>query len=262
MSLYLTLSLVLLVYMVFWYVLALIKKRNDVADIAWGLGFPLLCWTAFFMSGFSLVSFVVNILITIWGSRLALHIYKRNWNKPEDYRYLAWRNEWKNFYVRSFLQIFVLQGFLLFLIVYPAIFINDASPNSFSFFSVIGIIIWLVGFYFEVVGDLQLKEFIQKPKNQGKIMDQGLWMYTRHPNYFGEVTMWWGIFIIASILPNGLYTIIGPITITYLILFVSGIPLLEKKYVGRPDFDDYKKRTSIFFPLPPKKKRENLYQIT
>ncbi len=116
-----------------------------------------------------------------------------------------------------------------------------------------GLIIWLIGFYFEVMGDKQLKNFIGDKQNKGQIMTEGLWKYTRHPNYFGEVTMWWGIFTLAFNDKLGLISLISPLTITYLILFVSGVPLLEKKYQGRPDFDEYKKKTSIFLPLPPRK---------
>jgi steroid 5-alpha reductase family enzyme len=114
--------------------------------------------------------------------------------------------------------------------------------------------VWAIGFFFEVMGDRQLKQFLHNPSHKGKIMDRGLWAYTRHPNYFGEVLQWWGIFLCALALPFGYVTIIGPLLITYLILFVSGIPMLEKKYKGRPDYEQYKKRTSMFFPLPRKNK--------
>ncbi len=252
MNFYLILASILFVYMFFWFIISIIKKRNDVADIAWGLGFPILAWISFVISGFSLLSILVNILVTIWGVRLAWHIYKRHKGKPEDSRYLAWRKEWKNFYFRSFLQVFMLQGLMLFLISIPVIFINNSKLSSFSILSILGIAVWLVGFYFEVTGDAQLSNFISKPENKGKVMQEGLWKYSRHPNYFGEVTMWWGIFIISLAIPSGLFTIIGPITITILILFVSGVPLLEKKYAGRQDFEKYKKQTSVFLPLPPK----------
>ncbi len=238
--------------MTFWFVISSLKKRNDYADIAWGLGFVLLSWSGGFIDGLNLRSLIVNFLITIWGLRLAWHIYLRNHNKPEDYRYQAWRKKWKNFYLRSFLQIYMLQGLFLYLIILPVLFINKSSFNGFQILDVIGFIVWVVGFYFESVGDYQLKKFISNPLNKGKLIDEGLWRYSRHPNYFGEVTQWWGIFIIALSLPLSFFTIIGPVTITILILFVSGVPLLEKKYAGRKDFEEYKKRTSIFFPLPPR----------
>jgi steroid 5-alpha reductase family enzyme len=117
----------------------------------------------------------------------------------------------------------------------------------------LGVAIWIIGFYFEAVGDYQLSKFKKDPTNKGKIIQTGLWRYTRHPNYFGEVVLWWGIFLIAVNSPNGLIGIIGPLTITFLILKVSGIPMLEEKYEGRADFGAYKNRTSKFFPLPPKR---------
>ena len=252
MNYYLILALVLLGYMTFWFIVSVVKKRNDVADIAWGLGFVLMAWLSFLLSGFSFKALLVNVLVTIWGTRLAWHIYNRNKKRGEDSRYLEWRKTWKYFYLRSFLQVFLLQGVFLFSISLPVIFINHSVSNSFGFLEVVGLFVWGIGFYFESTGDRQLREFIANPANKGKLMDKGLWQYSRHPNYFGEVTQWWGIFIMALSIPGSLFTIIGPLTITILILFVSGIPLLEKKYAGRSDFEEYKKRTSIFIPLPPK----------
>jgi len=110
-----------------------------------------------------------------------------------------------------------------------------------------------MGFYFEAVGDYQLRTFTKDPSNRGKIIRSGLWRFTRHPNYFGEVVLWWGILLIALSAPNGWVALIGPVTITFLLLQVSGIPMLEKKYEGNPEFEEYKKRTSAFFPLPPKR---------
>lgn len=253
MNYYLTLALALLGYMTLWFFISIIKKRNDIADIAWGLGFVLLAWLSFFISGFSVKALLVNSLVTVWGLRLALHIYHRNKTKPEDSRYLEWRKTWKNFYLRSFIQVFLLQGIFLFLISLPVLFINHSVSNDIGTLVLVGLLVWATGFYFETTGDKQLKEFISNPANKGKLMDKGLWRYSRHPNYFGEVTQWWGIFIIALSSPGSLFTIIGPLTITVLILFVSGVPLLEKKYADRPDFKEYKKRTSVFIPLPPKK---------
>ena len=252
MNYYFILGLTLLGYITFWFIVSVIKKRNDVADIAWGLGFVLMAWTSFYLSGYSLKSLLVNSLVTIWGIRLAWHIYNRNKKREEDSRYLKWRKTWSNFYLRSFLQVFLLQGIFLFLISLPVIFINRTATNNFGFLEIVGLIIWGIGFYFESTGDRQLKEFISDPANKGKLMDRGLWQYSRHPNYFGEVAQWWGIFLIALSIPGSLFTIIGPVTITILILFVSGVPILEKKYAGRLDFEEYKKRTSTFITLPPK----------
>ncbi len=252
MSIYILLAILLLTYMTSWFVFSLIKKRNDVADIAWGIGFIVLSWASFFMSGeTNMRGFIACLLVTIWGVRLAWHIFLRNRNKTEDYRYVQWRKEWGKFFlVRSYFQVYILQGILLYLIVYPVLFINNNSTSGITLIDILGIIVWITGFIFESVGDSQLKVFIKNPLNKGKIMTSGLWKFSRHPNYFGEVTQWWGIFIMALSVINGWITIFGPLTITCLILFVSGVPLLEKKYAGRKDFEEYKKKTSIFIPLP------------
>lgn len=237
-----------------WFVVSLLKKRNDVADIAWGLGFTLMTWVSFFLSGNSSArGILVGVLVSIWGLRLAWHIHRRNKGKTEDYRYLAWRKEWgKWFYLRSYFQVYLLQGIFLFLIVSPVLLINKSAGTALGLLDIVGVSVWLVGFYFETIGDAQLARFIKDPANKGKLMQRGLWAYTRHPNYFGEVTLWWGIGLIALSVPSGWLGIIGPLTITFLILKVSGIPMLEKKMVEHPDFAEYKKRTSIFFPLPRK----------
>lgn len=255
MNYYLILAIILFCYMNFWFIFSLIKKRNDIADIAWGLGFILLSWSAFFLSKtYSLTAFIVNILISIWGFRLAIHIYLRNKKKKEDYRYEQWRKDWGKFFLlRSYFQVYILQGIFLYFICLPSLFINKSEISSFGYVPFIGILVWSIGFLFESVSDKQLSDFIKNPQNKGKLIESGLWKYSRHPNYFGEVTQWWGIFIIALSFPNSFFTVIGPLTITILILFVSGIPLLEKKYEGRKDFEEYKKKTSIFFPLPPRK---------
>lgn len=249
---YLWLLIALLGYAVVWFLIAVVKKRNDVADIAWGLGFVFLAWLAFFFSSQHERGLLVNILVTIWGVRLAIHIYRRNRGKPEDFRYNQWRMEWKNFYTRSFLQVFLLQGFFLYIIALPVMAINLSSNHTFSPIDYLGVLIWMIGFFFEVVADFQLSKFKSKPANKGKIITIGLWQYSRHPNYFGEAVQWWGIFLLAVTLPFGWTTIVSPILITILLRYVSGVPMLERKYQGRTDFEAYKKSTSIFFPLPPK----------
>jgi len=254
MSYFLTLGIVLFVYMTLWFVVSLLKKRNDVADVAWGLGFVLMAWVSFFLSSDSGVrGILVGVLVSIWGLRLAWHIHMRNKGKTEDYRYLAWRKEWgKYFYIRSYFQVYILQGVFLFLIVLPVLFINKSTGAMLGMLDVLGLVVWLFGFYFEAVGDAQLAQFIKNPENKGKLMQNGLWAYTRHPNYFGEVTQWWGLWLIALSSPGGVWSIIGPLTITFLILKVSGIPMLEKKMEENPDFAEYKRRTSVFIPLPRK----------
>jgi len=243
-----------LLYMTGWFIAAQIRGRNDIADVAWGLGFILV-------AAISLVAgdansprgLLVSGLVLIWGLRLAFHIHARNRGKGEDPRYRTWREEWgKWFVLRSFLQVFMLQGFLLLLVAVPIVFANTAPAGPLGWLDLLGLVIWLYGFGFEAVGDWQLLKFIRDPNNKGKLMTSGLWRYTRHPNYFGEVTLWWGIWLMTLALPGGWLTIVGPLTITFLILKVSGIPMLEKQYEDRADFQEYKRHTSAFFPLSPK----------
>lgn len=250
MNYFQTLALVTFIYMNFWFVISLIKKRNDVADIGWGLGFVLLAWTSLFLSGsFNLRGFIVSILVSVWGIRLAWHIYTRNKGNAEDYRYLAWREAWKDwFYIRSYFQVYILQGIFMIVIATPVIVINRETGSPINLLDLIGISVWIFGFVFEAVGDAQLAKHIHNPKNKGKLIQTGLWKYTRHPNYFGEVTLWWGIWIIALSIAHGWISIIGPITITFLILKVSGIPMLEEKMQKKPEFEEYKRKTSSFIP--------------
>jgi steroid 5-alpha reductase family enzyme len=229
-----------------WYGLSIYKKRNDIADIAWGMGFILVAFFNLFTGYLSFQSLIIVFLTTIWGGRLAFHIYLRNKNKKEDSRYKQFKNS-------PYLKVFMLQGLFMLLISTPIIFISHIDAYGWTNLNTIGLWIWCIGFYFEAVADSELKEFLINPKNKGKIMDQGLWKYSRHPNYFGEVTMWWGIWLISFYNLNSLFAIIGPLTITTLILFVSGIPLLEKKYQGNKLFENYKKKTNIFIPWFPKK---------
>lgn len=230
-------------------------KNNSIIDTMWGLLFVIV-------SGFMLITqplildrhVIVFMFVMIWGLRLAIRIAKRNAGKPEDFRYANFRSSWgKYFLVRSFFQIYVLQGILCLLIMFP-VFANFSNYTSLSYLNIFGIFVWILGFFFEAVGDHQLDKFIKDKNNKGKLMMSGLWAYTRHPNYFGEATMWWGIWLIAlSMSPFAMYiniiSVLGPITITILLLFVSGVPLLEKKMSEHPDFAKYKKQTSMFLPL-------------
>jgi steroid 5-alpha reductase family enzyme len=263
-----TLAAVLFVYMCLWFCVSILQKRNDVADVAWGLGFVLLAWASFFLSGRSIdtASFRaigVCALVTVWGVRLAHYIHARHVGRAEDARYAAWRTTWRYFYTRSFFQIYVLQGALLLLVAFPILFINASDGVPLSMFDVLGFTVWAFGFYFEVVGDRQLKAFLADPANKGKLCTTGLWQYTRHPNYFGEVCLWWGVWLFAlassfpitvfgATVPSALCALLGPLTITFLILKVSGIPMLEKSMQKHPDFAAYARRTNMFIPWVPK----------
>ncbi len=210
--------------------------------------------TFFLKAEFTFRQILVTVLIFIWGERLAIHIAIRNRGRGEDFRYAQWRKDWgKAFLIRSFFQIFMLQGVLLLIISYPVILINYSMEKGIKALDVMGLVLWVVGFFFEAVGDYQLLRFKRDKRNRGKIMSRGLWRFTRHPNYFGEAVMWWGIFLMAISVENGWTVIISPLLITLLLLKVSGVIMLEKKYVGNKEFEDYAKRTSGFFPWFPKK---------
>ncbi|MGB4936200.1 MAG: DUF1295 domain-containing protein [Ferruginibacter sp.] len=247
-------SALIFVYATCWYAIALFKKRNDVADIAWGPGYILICIFLLVTQSWSPMSLLLYILVSLWGVRLAIHIYSRNKNKTEDFRYRQWREAWgRHFYWRSYVQVFLLQGFILLIIISPVIFAAVKPETVWNGFTIAGLCCWITGFYFQAVGDHQLSVFVKQRKNKGDIMQTGLWKFSRHPNYFGELMMWWGIFIICIPIPGSLFFIVSPLTITGLLLFVSGIPMLEKKYAGNDMFRDYKKRTSVLIPMPPKK---------
>jgi steroid 5-alpha reductase family enzyme len=245
---------VVAVYASLWFLVALKLRRNDVADVAWGAGFIVLALAGqFAAAAISIRGLLVLALVIIWGVRLSLHIGLRNRGKSEDARYRKWREEWgAHATVRAFFQVFLLQGFLAVVILFPVTYILAHQGFDVTWLDAMGIAVWLMGFAFEAIGDLQLAQFKNVPGNRGRVITSGLWKYTRHPNYFGEVTLWWGVWLIACSAPGGWKTVFGPATITALILLVSGIPLLERKYEGNLEFKEYQRRTSAFFPLPPK----------
>ena len=258
---YLISLIIVLIFTTIIFFIAQKKKDNSIIDIAYGLGFIVTSLVLFAMKlQVSLVppqATIIFLLILIWGSRLAYRIYNKNKGKGEDFRYKAWREEWnkkgESYYkLRAYLQIFVLQGTIISIVLLPFTLSlhNNTSPNSFL---LIGVLVWLLGFFFEVLGDKQLDAFIRNTNpDKGTIMKTGLWKYTRHPNYFGESTMWFGIACIALSAQSSLFVVLSPLVITYLLLFVSGIPMLEKRWEGVPEWEVYKKNTSAFFPLPPK----------
>lgn len=234
------------------FVIAQIISDNSIVDIAWGIGFILVTTFALISNGlYETRHMILWFLITVWGLRLSFHILSRH--KGEDWRYANWRKTWKHFILRSYLQVFMLQGLCMFIIVIAALYSFGINGPQLMWLDYIGLIVWLIGFLFETIGDAQLDDFIKNKKSlRNKICKVGLWKYTRHPNYFGEATMWWGIFLIAFAGTGNWLLIISPITITYLVRFVSGVPMLEEKYMKSKEFQKYAKKTNVFFPLPPR----------
>lgn len=243
------------------YLLALVRDDYSVVDIFWGMSFVVLAtllnllrltrgdvlmWSEYVLWGF----------VALWGLRLTLYLGKRNWSKSEDYRYVAMRKKWgaKHQKLKAYLKVFMTQGFFHLLIAtgFVLAFSFPVAGSSLlrTVLFVSGSLIFIIGWLFETLGDAQLQKFKTQPKNKGKVFTEGVWKYTRHPNYFGEVVVWWGLWlVILSISPIiGLIGVISPLIITWLMLYVSGIPLLEKRYEGNEDFEAYKKTTNAFFP--------------
>ena len=242
------------------FIIAQIKKNNGLADMAWGLGFVVVAVTSLIVNNtFTIYQIVITALTLIWGLRLFFYIGLRNWSKPEDFRYVNMRKKWgKHVHLKAYFIVFMLQMSFLLVVASPILLssIVDVSLSTTGWIILgFGILLWLIGFFFESVGDAQLKAFKKNPQNKGKVLTTGLWKYTRHPNYFGEAVMWWAIWIISmsTLSPLLLIGIIGPLFINYLLRYVSGVPLLEKRYKDNLEFQAYAKKTSIFIPLPPKK---------
>jgi steroid 5-alpha reductase family enzyme len=254
MTLFPASALAVAAYMTALFVVAVVRKDNSVADIGWGGGFIAVALLAFFREqSWAFRRVLVVALVVVWGLRLAGHIYLRNRTKGEDFRYAAWRARWgKGFLLRSYVQVFLLQGALLLAISAPVLLALREREGRPDAWAAVGAAVWAFGFLFEAVSDHELVRFKRRPENEGRIITTGLWKFSRHPNYFGEAVLWWGLFFIALPAPGGWLGVIGPLTITLLLRFVSGVPMLERKYRGRPDFEDYARRTNAFFPWPPK----------
>ncbi len=251
---YLYSALAIFCYMVVVFLWATAIKDNSIVDIGWGMGFVVVGGVGLALQGaLSSYHLVLFGMIAIWAVRLSSYIFTRHSNTGEDYRYAQWRKEWGKYVVpRAFLQIFMLQGVFMYIIALPII-VAMASAVTLSSVSYLGIAIWLIGFLFEAIGDYQKSKFKANPANNGKIMQSGLWRYTRHPNYFGEALLWWGIFVF--VVPAGYWyiSIISPIVLTFLLTKVSGVAMLEKKYTGNKEFEAYAQKTNSFIPWMPKK---------
>ena len=200
-TIFLTGALAIFIFIVLMFIIATIKKDNSKVDIGWGLGFIVLDLATLITSDqFTPQSLLLFFIVLVWGLRLAGYIFKRNYGTGEDYRYVQMCQAWGKWVVpRAFLQVFMLQGMLMYIIALPFLVVNSCPEGDINVLSYIGAALWAIGFFFEAVGDAQKSEFKKNPANNGRIMQSGLWRYTRHPNYFGEAVMWWGIFLIPSV---------------------------------------------------------------
>lgn len=248
------LLLVLGLAFVVWLV-SLVRRDASLADVFWGLGFAALAWLYRDLGDAeSLRAVLVPALVTIWGARLSAHILWRSRGRGEDPRYAAMRRRWgARFPLVSLFTVFWLQAAVLWIVALPLLQVQTA-PAPWSWLDGLGVALFVAGFAFEAVGDLQLLRFRADPANRGRVLDEGLWRYTRHPNYFGDATLWWGLGCLALATPGGAWTLAGPALMTFLLHRVSGVTLLEKGlHETRPGYRDYATRTSPFFPRPPRR---------
>ncbi|MEX2279151.1 MAG: DUF1295 domain-containing protein [Acidimicrobiia bacterium] len=237
--------------MIVVWLISLAAKDASIVDIVWGLGFVLVAWIAWGRrEGGDARSLLTAALTTVWGLRLAGYLAWRNLGKGEDFRYQAMRRKYgSRFGLISLFVVFGLQGVLMWIVSLP---VQAASGGPLAWLDWVGVAVWFTGLGFETIGDLQLAAFKRDPKNQGQVLDTGLWRYTRHPNYFGDFCVWWGLYLIA-VASGAWWAVVGPAVMTALLIRYSGAGLLEKS-IGkrRPGYDEYVRRTNAFFPGPPR----------
>jgi steroid 5-alpha reductase family enzyme len=248
---------VIMAMMTLVWVVSVIMKNAGIVDPFWGLGFVVVATFYFWQSeGFELRKIILMILVAIWGLRLWAYLMWRNWGKTEDFRYRQFRKNYgeHRYWWVSFFQVFLLQGFLMWLISAPLLgAIYYSTENAINIFDAFAIIFWLIGFAFEAGGDYQLVKFKSKPENKGKLLDTGFWKYTRHPNYFGDAAVWWG-FALFAIAAGSYLTVLGSLIMTGLLLKVSGVALLEKSMKNtKSGYREYIMKTPAFIPWFPKK---------
>jgi len=243
--------------MLLLWLLSLRLRDASIVDIWWGPGFAAIAAFTFWLApgGDPARSALVLVLAAAWGLRLGAYLFWRNAGKDEDYRYQAMRRHFGERFPRvSLVRVFGFQGLLMWFISLPLQVAQTGGPTG-----GLGALDWLgaavvaAGLLCESIGDFQLARFKADPANAGRVMDRGLWRYTRHPNYFGDSVVWWGLWLVACGAPGGIYTVLSPALMTYLLLRVSGVALLERGLVKRkPAYADYIARTSAFVPLPPR----------
>jgi len=248
-------ALTIAVLMVSTWIISVLVKNASIVDIVWGFGFVAVAWVVrLTVDGHADRQNLLVAMATIWGLRLSGYLFWRNHGKGEDYRYKSMRKHWgPRFWLISLGTVFAVQATIMFLVSLPVQLGQASADDSLGLLVPIGIAVWLVGLFFEAVGDAQLARFKKDPANAGTVMDKGLWRYTRHPNYFGDACVWWGIALVAADTPVGRWGIIGAVVMTVFLRRVSGVTLLEKSLVKRREgYVDYVARTSPFVPRPPK----------
>ena len=249
-------ALAIAVVMVSTWLLSVALKNASIVDIVWGAGFVVVTWVMqLTIEGDSSRQWLITAMASIWGLRLSGYLARRNIGHGEDWRYVAMRKRHgRRFPLVSLVTVFALQGVVMFLVSLPVQLGHADRSPSVGPVAVMGLLVWFLGIVFEAVGDMQLRRFKKDHSNAGLVMDRGLWSLTRHPNYFGDSCVWWGIGIVAAEAGTAAWGLIGPVVMTLFLTKVSGVPMLERSLAKRkPGYADYMARTSGFFPRPPKK---------
>ena len=240
------------------WLLSLALKDASIVDIYWGLGFAVVAWVTYAVAdGDDVRRSLLVVMVTLWAVRLSGYLAWRNIGHGEDRRYQAMRRHWGDrFGVVSLGTVFMLQASLQWVVSLPVqVGQVGTQPAALATLDVIGFALWAVGLAFETIGDLQLARFKARKANRGKVMDRGLWRFTRHPNYFGDFLVWWGIYLVAAASSGARWTVIGPLVMSVLLMRVSGVGLLERSLrKRRQGYEEYIRRTSAFFPWFPKRR--------
>lgn len=247
---------VIAIHMLGFWLASLPLRDVSIVDIGWGLGFVLVGWVVFFTAEATGPStHLLLAMVTVWGVRLAAYLAWRNHEQPEDRRYARMRHKHGDrFWWISLLTVFALQGVVMWIVALPVIvgLWKSAELSPTSWLQWIGVFVWLVGLVFEAGGDWQLARFKSKAENEGEVCNTGLWRYTRHPNYFGDFCIWWGHWFVSLTSWATAWTIISPLVMSALLMKFSGVGLLEHDITDRrPDYAEYKRQTSTFFPWLP-----------
>jgi steroid 5-alpha reductase family enzyme len=247
------LIVIVVAFSLLWLV-SLALKDASVVDIFWGIGFVAIGWyyVATVSETATTRGWLACSLVTVWGVRLALHIGFRNAGAGEDFRYQRWRQQaGSNFWWISYFKVFLLQAILLWIVSSPLLLAQSGDAlGGWTALDIVSLLLWLAGFGFEAVADWQLMRFKREPTNEGQIMRSGLWSLSRHPNYFGEALLWWGIGLLAYPV-GGWLSFLGPLMITFLLIKVSGAAMLDAALVERrPGYAEYIRTTRSFLPLP------------
>lgn len=258
-ELYLFSSLAIFLFMVTVFIIAQVMKDNSIVDIAWGFGFVIVALVSlFYTQEFSIRQLIIVGFVTLWGMRLAIFLWYRSIGRGEDFRYANFRKNWgKNVVVTAFFRVFMMQGAILLVLAYPILRVHASDGPGVDFFMIAGAAIWVIGFFFQVVGDAQLDKFKKNKTHKDQILNTGVWRYTRHPNYFGEATMWWGIFVIVLPVELGWTAVFSAFFINFLLIRVSGVPFLDERFKDNQEYQQYKKETNKFIPWFPKKSQTN-----